>query len=523
MSKKKLAKMAAFALAAAMAAGSFAGCSNNAPTSSGSSGGTSSTAGGDSGSSDSGERFKMTFLAQTFATEVQTPDSRVWQMIEDYTNTDLDITWKPSAGFDENINVQIASNNLPMVITVRDNKAPVVSQAVDGGVFWEIKPEYLEKFPNLSKINMNVAKNVMYGGKMFSLYKWAELSRSGWHYRKDWADKLGLDAPTTIDEIYEMAHAFTYDDPDGNGQDDTFGLAMAADIAVKLQFHSMVVAYGGGNEWVADGNGGVIPTFMTEPYIQAMDFFKKLYAEKAMNQDYPSASKNNIYEYWTSGQCGMFYMSLNDSFGQGVQNIFKNFPDAENDIFSLIESPDGSYRCYPTSGWKGMFMMSTKAVKDEDTLMKVLNFFDKMEDREMQELYEYGIEGEHYNVTEDGKIELINREDFQTVCGDFGQLAVHFVDNKREAIYTPIQAKAKQMIAENEPYAIPNVVDPFVSETQSQLGTTLDQIIYDARDKYIIGAITLDEFKAEVEKWRSQGGDKIIEEYSAQYKAAGGQ
>lgn len=525
MSKQKLAKMAALALAAVMAAGAVAGCSSNTPSSSAASGsGSSSVAGGDSSQSSSApaEKFKMSILAQTFATEVQTPDSKVWQMIEDYTNTDLDITWKPSAGFDENINVQIASNSLPMVITVRDNKAPVVTQAVDGGVFWEIKPEYLEKFPNLSQINMDVAQNVMYGGKMYSLYKWAELSRSGWHFRKDWADKLGLKTPETIEEIYDMAHAFTYDDPDGNGQQDTFGMAMAADIAVKLEFHSMVVAYGGGNEWVADGNGGVIPTFMTEPYIQAMDFFKRLYAEKSMNQDYPSASKNNIYEYWTSGQCGMFYMSLNDAFGQSVQNIYKNFPDAENDIFSLVKSPDGSYRCYPTSGWKGMFMMSQKSVKDEETLMQVLNFFDKMEDREMEELVEYGIEGEHYNVTADGKIELINREDFQTVCGDFGQLAVHFVDNKREAVYTPIQAKAKKMIAENTPYAIPNVVNPFISETQSQLGTTLDQIIYDARDKYIIGAIDVDQFKAEVEKWRSQGGDKIIAEYSEQYKAAGG-
>ena len=37
-----------------------------------------------------------------------------------------------------------------------------------------------------------------------------------------------------------MAHAFTYNDPDGNGKQDTFGLAMAADIAVKLQFHNLV-------------------------------------------------------------------------------------------------------------------------------------------------------------------------------------------------------------------------------------------------------------------------------------------
>ena len=56
-----------------------------------------------------------------------------------------------------------------------------------------------------------------------------------------------MSEPTTLDELYDVIHAFTFNDPDGNGKDDTFGLAMAADIAVKLEFHSMVVAMGGGN------------------------------------------------------------------------------------------------------------------------------------------------------------------------------------------------------------------------------------------------------------------------------------
>ena len=39
--------------------------------------------------------------------------------------------------------------------------------------------------------------------------------------RQDWLDKLGLKAPTTIDEFEEVIRAFTEDDPDGNGQKDT--------------------------------------------------------------------------------------------------------------------------------------------------------------------------------------------------------------------------------------------------------------------------------------------------------------
>ena len=41
--------------------------------------------------------------------------------------------------------------------------------------------------------------------------------------RADWLEKLDIDIPETIDRFYEMLKAFKEQDPDGNGQDDTFG------------------------------------------------------------------------------------------------------------------------------------------------------------------------------------------------------------------------------------------------------------------------------------------------------------
>ncbi|MBT3273080.1 MAG: extracellular solute-binding protein, partial [Spirochaetales bacterium] len=45
--------------------------------------------------------------------------------------------------------------------------------------------------------------------------------------RKDWLDNLGLDMPETMDEFYTVIKAFTEDDPDGNGKDDTIGMTSA--------------------------------------------------------------------------------------------------------------------------------------------------------------------------------------------------------------------------------------------------------------------------------------------------------
>ena len=42
--------------------------------------------------------------------------------------------------------------------------------------------------------------------------------------RGDWLDALGLKRPETVWDLYEASYKFTYNDPDGNGVDDTFGM-----------------------------------------------------------------------------------------------------------------------------------------------------------------------------------------------------------------------------------------------------------------------------------------------------------
>ena len=44
--------------------------------------------------------------------------------------------------------------------------------------------------------------------------------------RRDWLEALHLEVPKTAEELAEVAKAFTYEDPDGNGINDTYGFSM---------------------------------------------------------------------------------------------------------------------------------------------------------------------------------------------------------------------------------------------------------------------------------------------------------
>ncbi|MCR5602845.1 MAG: hypothetical protein K6G27_03980 [Lachnospiraceae bacterium] len=68
--------------------------------------------------------------------------------------------------------------------------------------------------------------------------------------------------------------------------------------------------------------------------------------------------------------------------------------------------------------------------------------------------------------------------------------------------------------------AVFNPALPFLanSETYADLGSTLDEIITQARTQYICGQIDEEGLKAAAEQWLSQGGQKVIDEVNAQRK-----
>lgn len=74
-----------------------------------------------------------------------------------------------------------------------------------------------------------------------------------------------------------------------------------------------------------------------------------------------------------------------------------------------------------------------------------------------------------------------------------------------------------EMYNKNKEIAVSNPVLSHISDTYSEVGSELDKIIVDARVKFIMGEITEADFDAAVARWREEGGDKIIEEYTKAY------
>ncbi|WP_217591754.1 extracellular solute-binding protein [Cohnella sp. GbtcB17] len=437
-------------------------------------------------------------------------DSPFLKAIQAYTNTKLDISWIPGAGtaYDDKVSATIASGSLPDVILIRRTKESPNLNAQMSGVFWELTP-YLKDYKNLSKMSEIAVQNASISGKLYGLPRERVLSRYGMIFRKDWLDNLGLQEPKTVDDLYKVAKAFTENDPDKDGKNNTFGIQEDATMELLKQ---LTVYNGGPNGWGLQ-DGKVVPDFVTTEFKSALDLYKKMVSEKIVSEDFPIAKK---YDYFNQGKAGMYFSVIDDATTRHV-DMMKADPKVQVDVAENFDGPTGQH-VRATFGYDSLIAIPKSSVKDEAKLKEILTFLDKMGDDAMLTLINAGVEGVDYNV-EDGKAKKIagakGSEDWQNFRwgSQFGGIQIE---------KTPLETKVETLFKGNFDLGVVDLSASLMSETNTQKGADLKKAITDAETKYVLGALDEKGWNDAVEKWRKGGGDKIIEEYTADYNKNSG-
>ncbi|WP_230986645.1 type 2 periplasmic-binding domain-containing protein [Cohnella fermenti] len=100
---------------------------------------------------------------------------------------------------------------------------------------------------------------------------------------KEWLDKLGLKAPTTLDELYTVLKAFKEQDPNGNQKADEIPYSDTKDIDMNLFTPFGITDLRGNHMMIKDGKPEYIPT--SDNYKAAITWANKLYAEGLIDQE----------------------------------------------------------------------------------------------------------------------------------------------------------------------------------------------------------------------------------------------
>ncbi|SFK97969.1 putative aldouronate transport system substrate-binding protein [Paenibacillus sp. 1_12] len=452
---------------------------------------------------------EITMMNQYLTAEPPKMDSEPMKLLQEYTNTKLNVTWVPSASYSEKVTASIAvAGDLPKLLLVKDDRNPAIIEAAKAGLFWELGP-YLKDYPNLKTMDEARLSNISIEGKVYGIYRWRAIARNGIIIRKDWLDNLGLQEPKTIDELLNVFKAFTYNDPDKNGKNDTFGISFDSNSSLILH---LLAAMGTPNLW-AYNDGKMTPDFMTKPYMDGLKLIQQMFKDKVMNSDFPVVKDRTVL--MNQGKAGV-YIGAYDDLNARFTDLFKANPNAKLDTIANVSGPNG-VKVQAGTGYNSVFMIPKTSVKTEAELKQVLTFIDKLGDEKVQTLMNWGIEGKHYKL-ENGKAIRIDEKVYtDEVYNTLFQLMVFDGSKALQGNVDPAVTKFNKLIADNEKFAVPNPALPLLSKTYMEKGKQLDQVISDARTKFIIGEIDEKGFEQAVANWQKIGGDQVMAEYKTEY------
>ena len=484
-----------------------------------------------------------------------TYDDNVWsRLIKEKLNIDLKVEFSADTSTDaynNKVKMQLASGEFPDVFRYSDRV--FFQEAQEAGYLADItdvfdeyatdkvkefKVKYADSFEGASIDDRLYAFPYMTDNFHQAVNLWI---------RDDWMENTNSQAPKTVDELVELARKFTFEDPDGNGVDDTYGFALSKSVTATNfgTILGLVGAYGvpgyGTNGVFYKGDDGKI----TFPYIDpamkdALAVVKGMYDDGIIDPEFITKDINALETDVTNGKVGMMYhMCWGDwhPFNLSYQKdsvITRPYPIPE------VEGIDTKMGVQ--SNQMGELFMISADCKNPEALIKILNLYeetvlsssnpDDFNTYWANEQYRFspifigipvelhapvllealekgsseGLTGtvlEYYNYVEgfeDGSL-----ADDTNAYGTWGQMAAE------GSMKLDLDAKEKGQLVTD---LMANEIPETWQQNSSILGTMVETTFTDI----IIGNKPIEYFDTFVEEWLKAGGQETLEALEEIYK-----
>ena len=452
------------------------------------------------------------------------PDNNhpIIKYINNKFNVDLQIQWVPNESYAEKLNVIAASGKMPDVIRL-DNPRLFLKWA-NHGIFLDIQP-FLSRYPTLKHIAEPEEWNLLNPkGKIYGIPVHAT-AQNTIYVRADWLHNLGIDLSNkdqfTIDQFYEIAKAFTTEDPDGNGKHDTIGFS-ALGTSIHMGMPELLASFGIANGWIEEGGELVPMQTQSDEWKLFLSFMRKAYEEGVLDKDF--ITNTNFNEKYAQGKVG--FADMHYQFSQQVnQQLQSIVPNAK---FVELSPPIGKSGMRGNSTpTKGMIKVVLSRDVNEKKRDRILKMFDWWVSAEGEDIIKNGIDGIHYKKNANGSYEMTDAlkaegEGRQSLLWNW----VLRSNSNTFNIYKwsePAWAKEMEQSITNAgkyPYKYAADAYIFASTTFTEKGKELADKFQKTVIDIIAGKKPVETIDDAIMGWKRNGGQKIIEEVNAAYKAS---
>lgn len=279
-------------------------------------------------------------------------DNYYTRFIKDNMNIDISVKWSASSSdYNEKLNLAIAANDIPDILVVNEQQFRKLAQSD----MLEDLTDYYDTYAcdiikqNIDSTDGKALENATYDGKLLALPS-VQVEADGYvlmWIRQDWLDDLGLEAPTTIEELETVAKAFV---DNKMGGENTIGIVgPTINGAVYNTFLSTnnlnnldgifqaYQAYPG--YWVQDEEGKAVYGSTTEQTKEALAELNKMYEDGILDQEL--GVRKDADEAWKSGKVGILFSPW--WHGYNVKDGIANEPDMEWKAYAAPLAADGQW------------------------------------------------------------------------------------------------------------------------------------------------------------------------------------
>jgi putative aldouronate transport system substrate-binding protein len=474
-------------------------------------------------------------------------DNRWLRLYSEQLGINIKYDWTATGGYNEEnynkkINVTIASGNLPDVIPVNANQLKMLA---DSGMIEDMTTYYNDYASTLTKNIYTQAENSILGsatidGRLMAIPNADDSIESAqflW-IRADWLKKLGLRPPETMDELVKISHEFTKNDPDGNGKDDTYGLAITKylyNTCMGLEgFFAGYHSYP--NFWLEDEDGKLVYGSIQPETKTALKKLSEMYRDGQIDKEFSVMDIQNVAQSIARGECGIQFGEQWNALYPLISN-FNNDNNADWTGYSLVSS-DGRKVMVPLKFRTNLYFAVRKGYSHPEAVVKLINMFLEKTCGTTNEFDKYYMPAQNNNmgvwkfspVTPHPQYKNLNaflELEKARKSDDYSKLKP-----ESKIIQSNIEAYAKgdklqwgweKIYGVNGIYSLLKnykesnslMYEPFIgfpTKTMADKNELLLEYEKEEFTKIIMGAVPIEQFEIFVENWHRMGGEEITGE-----------
>jgi putative aldouronate transport system substrate-binding protein len=279
--------------------------------------------------------------------------------------------------YDQKLTLSVSSGDIPDMFRVTSSQLLLFQEA---GLLTDLTEVYEAEASETTRDVLSqdpvALKAATIDGKLWGIpYTDASIATASvlW-VRQDWMDKLGIDAPTSMEDVLEISRRFTEEDPDGNGQVDTIGLCISKSLyGASSNINGFLNGYHAyPNIWY-ERDGQLVYGSVQPEMRDGLLALQAMYAAGQLDPEFGVKDVNAVDETIAQGKCGMeFGVWWNPYFPLNLSQ--QNDPTAFWSPF-LVPSADSTPAKSQYSTAIGSFLVIRNGYEHPEALLRMVNFW----------------------------------------------------------------------------------------------------------------------------------------------------